>query len=366
MATTVSHSSRTTSTLVIVLFFSIISWVYAKDQKTAPLVIASIAELSSLIEEVPISGSVISPQIAELAMEVNGIVTSLAVDIGDRVRSGDELLRLDTELHTLSLAGSRAASKQAREQLDDAKRRLTSFEALAKQHTVSDNELQSLAAQVRIDSAALEGFIAQQKRQEALLRRHTLNAPFAGIISQKHVAEGEWVQPGESVFSLIATNDLRLDFQVPQTVFGKLAQVTNVAVTLDAFPRQVFHGRVDTVVPVTNSSSRTFLVRIALNDKQVNITPGMSATAVLRLNSGNQGVVISRDALLRSPDGSVTVWVVKQQNNESIVAEHKVQTGLSFNGKITIIDGLKAGDQVVIEGNEGLRDGQAVTVKSLQ
>jgi len=351
--------------LFIILFLTaLFNHANAKQQQPVPKVLVSSAEQVALIEEIPVSGTVISPRVSELALEVSGIISSVAVDVGDNIQSGDELLHLDAELHKLSLAVSRAASEQAREQMADSKRRLSDLQSLAKKHSISENELQSLAAQVRIDSAALEGVIAEQKRQQALLRRHTLAAPFSGVISHKYVEKGEWVQPGKALFRLVDVNNLRLDFQVPQSVFSKLGQVMDVTVTLDLLPQQNYRAQIDAVVPVSNPDSRSFMIRVALNNAQVSMAPGMSASAVLRLQHGTQGIVVPRDALLRYPDGRVTVWLLKQQGNEMTVEERQVQTGLSFDSKITITDGLQGGEQVVVQGNESLRDGQTVSVRS--
>jgi membrane fusion protein (multidrug efflux system) len=358
------YHSTSRKFFIILLLAALFNHANAKSPQPVPKVLVSIAEQTALIEEIPVSGTVISPRVSELALEVSGIISSVAVDVGDNIQLGDDLLRLDAELHKLSLAVSRAASEQAREQMADTRRRLSDLQSLAKKHSVSENELQSLAAQVRIDSAALEGFLAEHKRQQALLRRHTLAAPFAGVISHKYVEKGEWVQPGKAVFRLVDTNNLRLDFQVPQSVFSKLDQVTEVTVTLDSLPQQNYRGQIEAVVPVSNPDSRSFMIRVALNNTQVSMAPGMSASAVLRLQHGTQGIVVPRDALLRYPDGRVTVWVLKQQGNEMTVEEQQVQTGLSFDSKITITGGLQGGEQVVVQGNEALRDGQPVSVQS--
>ena len=338
----------------------------AKSQQPTPKVLVSVAERTELIQEISVSGTVISPRLAELALEVNGIIDTVLVDIGDQVQAGDELLRLNSELHKLSLASARAATEQSREQLEDAKRRMSNFQTLIQQNTVSENELQSLAAQVRIDKAALDGLIAEEKRQQALLQRHTLKAPFTGIISRKHVEMGEWIQPGNPAFSLVATSDLRLDFRLPQKLFSKLGQIQNIAVTLDSLPQQVFRGKIEAVVPVTHPDSRTFLARVALDNQQSPMTPGMSASAKLRLQQTEQGVVVPRDALLRYPDGRVTIWVIRSQNGTVNVTEQQVQTGLSFDGKISISQGLNGGEQIVIQGNETLREGQTVIVQSVK
>lgn len=335
-------------------------------QKGTPLVIVGIAEHVTLIEEVPLSGTVISPRIAKLSTEVSGIVEAMEIEIGDQVHAGDEILRLNSELDTLSLAASSAATEQATQELDDAKRRLTDAKALAERHGVSVSEIESLAAEVRIDSAGVKRFRAEQQRQAAQLRRHKLSAPFAGVISRKLVEQGEWIQPGQAVVELIATTGLRIDFQAPQSVYAKLDQTTNVRIKLDALPGQSFDGAIETVIPVTDPSTRTFLIRVALNHPEVKLVPGMSASAVLRLNTGTQGVVVHRDALIRYPDGRVTVWVVNQEGDRATVSEQQIQTGLSFNGKVEISSGLSPDTPVVVQGNEALYEGQSIMVKRVE
>ncbi|MCU7865192.1 MAG: hypothetical protein KZQ92_14570 [Candidatus Thiodiazotropha sp. (ex Lucinoma borealis)] len=81
------------------------------------------------------------------------------------------------------------------------------------------------------------------------------------------------------------------------------------------------------------------------------------------MNTGTRGVVVHRDALIRYPDGRVTVWAVNQEGEPATVSELLVQTGLSFNGKVAITSGLAADTTVVVQGNEALRDGQSVSIK---
>lgn len=326
------------------------------------MVIVAMSEQVALIEEVPLAGSVVSPRIAKLSTEVSGIVEAMAIEIGDQVMAGDDILRLNSELDGLSLTAAEAATEQAVQELADAKRRLADAKSLAERHTVSVNELESLAAEVRINNAKVERFRAEQQRQAARLRRHRLSAPFAGVVSRKLVEQGEWVQPGQTVVELIATTQLRVDFQVPQTVYAKLDQTESIRIRLDALPGQTFEGRIEAVVPVTDQASRTFLIRVAVSESNPRLAPGMSASALLRLNTGSRGVAVQRDALMRYPDGRVTVWVVNGEGGQATVSERQVQTGLSFNGKVAINSGLAAGVPVVVQGNEALRNGQAVMV----
>lgn len=332
-------------------------------QQNAPLVLVGLAEQTALVEEVPVSGSVVSSRIANLSTEVSGIVDSLSVDIGERVSAGDEILRLNAELQRLSLEATRAETEQVVHELEDARRRLTDARKLGKIQSVSANAIESLAAEVRIDSARLKRAQAEQRRLEAQLARHRLTAPFGGIISRKLVEQGEWIQPGETVVELTALSNLRIDFRVPQSVFAKLDKSTRLRISLDAFPGESFDGKIDTIIPVTDPGNRTFLLRASVDGLKSRLAAGMSASAILRLNTDARGVVVPRDALIRYPDGRVTVWVVEQQGDQASVKERQVRTGIGFNGGVSITSGIEPDTLIVVQGNEALYDGQSVVVR---
>ena len=121
-----------------------------------------------------------------------------------------------------------------------------------------------------------------------------------------------------------------------------------------------FPAQIDALIAVTDPNARTFTLRVVPVRQDLAIAPGMSAQAVISFNTGNEGLVVSRDALLRQPDGRITVWVVEQNGKGHIARERRVEIGLSFDGLTEIRSGLKAGDRVVVRGNESLTDGQSV------
>jgi multidrug efflux pump subunit AcrA (membrane-fusion protein) len=92
------------------------------------------------------------------------------------------------------------------------------------------------------------------------------------------------------------------------------------------------------------------------------ITPGMSARGQLSIDTRRSGVVVPRDAILRFPDGRVTVWVIDKQAGQTVVREQRVRTGLEFDGVVEIKSGLSSAGSVVVRGNETLQDGQVVTI----
>lgn len=332
----------------------------SQAQDRIPQVAIATAERTAIIEEVPLTGTLTSPRVAQISTSVGGLVDTVAVEAGDRVAQGEVLVVLDRELQRLALASARAATDQARAELADVRRRLDEARALRRRQSFPETEVRSLEAQVQIGEAEVARLEAERQRQAERLRRHELVAPFAGVISHKLTEAGEWVEPGSAVVELIAVDDLRVDFRVPQHYFPRIDEQSRLRVSLDAVPGRELEARIGTRVAVNDPASRTFLLRAYLQAGDVDVTPGMSAHGVLRLNTHRQDVTVPRDALLRYPDGRVTVWVVQGEGEKLIVTEHQVRTGVGFAGKVQIRSGLEAGARVVTAGNEALQAGQAV------
>lgn len=322
------------------------------------------ATRETIVEELLLTGTLTSPQAAELAPEVEGRVAAIAVDAGQRVNAGDTLVTLDDELARLELEQARAAQREATAELEDARRRLTEVRDLAKQRgIVAETEVRAREAEVQRDRAVVERRRAEVAYREALLRRYTVKAPFDGVIAQRSCDLGEWVGPDAPVMTLVAVDVLRLDLQVPQGYFGRIGRQTAVSLRLEALPNERVDATITEIVPISDPTARTFLARINLPNEAGRMTPGMSARAVLRIATGEQGVVVPRDALVRYPDGRVVVWVARRHSDSHTVSERQVRTGLAFGGKIQIVSGLEVGTPVVVRGNEVLREGQQVRVE---
>lgn len=335
----------------------------AQTNRTA--VIVAPVQQAEVIEEVPLTGTVIASQQARLSTEINGLIDVFQVDIGDRVNKGDVILRLKSQFDRLVLQARQADLEQARQELEDAKRRLADAERLGRSNTVSVNEINSLKSEVSIDSAAVSRLLAEEKQQQLRVRQHTLQAPFSGIISDRMAEQGEWVDPGQPVVELVSLNDLMIEFQTPQRIYQRLDSLVRFSVQFDVIPGQSFPAEIKAVAPVTNRSSRTFLIRAISNAGDIRLIPGISSSATLHLRDSANGVVVDRNALIRYPDGRVSVWIAKEVDGRAVVTEKQVKTGLSFNGRVNIIEGLEVDEYVVVNGNESLREGQSVIIKRI-
>ena len=329
----------------------------------SPLVVVSTAQTGAVIKQVPLTGTITSARVAKVSAEVSGQVEAVKVEVGDHVESGTALVELDREIEQLTLEALRASTRQAGAELADAKRRYQDAKRLREQNSISQNQLRLLEAEVEVDGALLKQKKAEEGRQQARVERHTLQAPFGGVISERLTETGEWIEPGKTVLTLIAIDDLRIEFRVPQDFYPRINSQSTILVTLDALPDRELDGTIEAVVPVSDASSRTFLMHVRVDAGDARLTPGMSVHGKLNLSTGRRGVVISRDAILRYPDGRVTVWVINPDSEPPTVSEKLVVTGDGFNGLIQIREGIEADDVIVVRGNESLQEGQQVRIE---
>lgn len=335
----------------------------ALAQQGVPVVLGEVNS-REIYRPVDITGTVHSPQTAQLSAATSGLVQRLHVDVGDRVKAGDLLLELDPELAQLQWQSGRSEQQRVEAALQDARRRLREAETLAPQRSIAKTAVRDLEAEVAEDQADFERAKADAGYRRALLDRHQLRAPFAGVISARQVETGEWVDPGQGVFSLVALQDMHIDFALAEDYLVALTPEATVEFELNAVPGKRYQGKVHRIVPVADPGARTFLLRVKAVNPDAQLLPGMSVKAVLRIPDPEHptGLVVPRDATLRYPDGRVVVWEVERGDAGLVASERLVEIGQSFDGLVEIRGGIKAGAQVVIEGNESLVDGQPVRI----
>lgn len=314
------------------------------------------------VDTLSLTGTLTSPRDATLTPRVSGLVETIHADAGRRVAAGDPLVELDRTLDELTLERLRAELEAARGELAEAERLRDETAPLAEKGLVPTTEAESAQANVRIRAADVARLRAEIRRQEERIDRHRVLAPFAGVVSRRHVEVGEWVENGDPVFDLVATETLRMDVQVPQEHFGLIREGTPAIVRPEIRDGDGIEAEVTERVPVSDPTARTFLVRIRVDNADGALAPGMSGRAVFRSETEDRVPVVPRDATLRYPDGSVRVWVLDERDGETVVASRQIKTGRSGDGLIEVREGLEGGERVVLRGNESLSPGERVRV----
>lgn len=314
-----------------------------------------------LVEQLRLTGTVTADHSAELSPRVDGLVARLYVDAGDAVRQGEVLLEVDAEMARLALSRAQAVATEAAVQDAEARRLVEEARRLVAERHLPATELARREAAAQLASAGLATARAAEKEQQEIVRRHRLPAPFAGVIARRMASLGEWVQRGTPVFELVATDRVRLDLQAPQESFARIPAEAAVRVRSALEPEREFAGRISARVPVGSGNARTLLVRVVVDEAAGGLLPGTSATAEIDLPQPGSALLVPRDALLRYPDGSYTVFVVTDPDGEPKAAERKVRLGRGGD-PVEVVEGLAPGERVVVRGNETLRNGQPVRI----
>lgn len=312
-------------------------------------------------EALQLTGTFTAERSATLSPQLAGLVGTLRVDAGDLVAAGELLLGLDPQLAALELERAAAALAEGRARLAEAERLEREARKLVADNMIPRTAVEAAEAEVVLNRATVSRLEAERARQAELLARHRVTAPFAGVVSRRLTELGEWVGAGQPVLELVATDRLRLDLQVPQDYFADIVAGKPVEIRVDALGGAAISARVQARVPVADAASRTFLVRVVTAEPDTRLRPGMSAQALFDIPRGDEAISIPRDALLLDASGKARVWVVEPAPGGGLRASARtVQAGRTSGGLVEIRAGLEPGAQVVVRGNELLREGQPV------
>jgi RND family efflux transporter MFP subunit len=345
-------------TALIIMFVT----AHAHVQTAIKAVVVSTPQQIENSSSLVLTGSFNPTQHSALSTRVDGLITKLFVDVGDHVEKGDKLITLDTALTQFSIKEQTALVTNSIVQLQEAERLVSEAERLLKQRHISQTELakrKSVAAQAKAQVA--EAQAALDTLQESL-RRHTLYAPFSGVISSKSVEVGEWVSRGDAALSLTNLEQLYLDIKVPQEHISKISPHTVISIEPDTQPTLKLALPISTVIPVGDQQSRTLLIRTKVNAAEHGLMSGTSANVTISLpNINNKGLVVDRDALLIHPDGGYSLFVIDADN----IAHRQLISLVEMTSQGALINSnLSVNDKIVIRGNEVLNEGDTVRIEA--
>jgi RND family efflux transporter MFP subunit len=326
------------------------------DDASAPAVRVESAPATEI--EVPtqlrLSGSLKGMREADLAANAAGRVTKTFVERGDQVQAGQIVAQIDMSNAALSLAEARVQVDTSRTQeeinLADCKR----AEALFKSEAISRAEYDNVTAKCKTAQLGLKAAEARQSTVAKNVGDGAIRAPFAGIVAERYVEVGEYVQAQSKVISLAQSAELRLEFNVPEANVGEVKQGADVSFTVSAYPNQTFHGTVRFVSGAVRAATRDLVVEAVVENADKKLFPGMFAdvalsTGVRKLPSVPLTAVFERQDKRR-------VFVVKDGRLE----ERVLQPGPESNGRLSVEAGVKAGESVVTSKTDGLINGVRV------
>jgi RND family efflux transporter MFP subunit len=366
----------------------------AKKAEEAPIAVKVVeAKRGELIIRLKSPGEAVTDRKVVMKTEVAGVVKELAAREGLHVKAGDVLVVLDDERYRL-----------AREKQEASRLRLLSEMLLEKQFgqlTPQLNATPEKIAKVKEDFAAAEarfrkGLISQAdfekasndyemnlieaglKKEEVMaaskgltqaeidvktaeldLEKTKIKAPFAGVITDIKVSPGEHLEAGRDLFTLVNINEIKVIAKVLESEVGKMRIGREVDLRFSAYPDKVFRGTVEAISPIVNPEDKTCAVHVVVGNPQEEIKPGMHAEVEIAAEVYKDRLLVPQDAVLVR-GGRKLVFVVE----EGLAKWRYVEVGLENENYAEILDGVKEGEKVIVEGHFTLAHDARVSITS--
>jgi RND family efflux transporter MFP subunit len=320
------------------------------------------ARQQSVASDVILPGTVESRMASTVASEVAGLVIELSAREGDTVRRGQPVAKLRRENLELRLAESRADLKETAARLQLAQRSLDRSRELFDSGVVSQQQLDDAASEAEAWQGRMARIEAQIARLEDDLERSRIPAPYNGVVVAEHVAVGEWVDVGDAVVEMVATDELEIVTALPERYFRAVSVGMPVVVTFEALPGLRVEGRVSSIVPRADGQARSFPLKVLVANVEGRIAAGMLARLALAAGGERPATVVPKDAIVRG-SGAPVVYVIGEDDTVQAVP---VSTGAATGEWIAIEGEVAPGSRVVVRGNERLFPGQKVAPQRLE
>jgi membrane fusion protein, multidrug efflux system len=303
-----------------------------------------VAELEpSTVSEV-ISANGVAQAVSDIvySAELSGKIEYLPVEIGDRVRKGQVIARID--FRTLS-----AQASQVEATYGLSKTTLERLQSLETDDLVSKQQMDEVRSQM-----------ASAESQRALIRtelaKAIVHADRPGVVANVFAERSEYVGPGAPIAQIVDLREMIVETRLAETQVGGVTKGAAAEVEVDALGKK-FAGVVEAVVPAADKDSRTFTVRVKVKNPEERILVGMSARVRIAVRELKDVIAVPQSAVLEGKDGR-SVFVASGGKAE----RRRVALGAVDGDRVVLLEGVRPGEQLVVVGHRDLTDGQAITV----
>jgi membrane fusion protein (multidrug efflux system) len=275
--------------------------------------------------------------------EAEGRVAELMVEEGDWVESSEVLASLVRDDEEIALTKAQLRLTNAGIEYERAGR-------LVKEELLSQEEY---------DKAEMEKELAQQELQEADLRlsRTYIRAPFRGRITERRMTLGQHIRPGDELFAVTDFDPLVARIYVPEKDVLSIAEGRDVRITLRADDSVGFRGRIRQISPVVDTATGTVKVTIEAHRPPPQVRPGSFVTVDIIRETHAEAVLLPREAVIRELQKTY-VFVTEGETAE----KRNIALGLEEGKQVEVLSGITVGEQVIVAGQGGLRDGSVIKI----
>ncbi len=318
----------------------------AKPKKPSPAVSIEVIEPRLFEQRLALTGSVEPTRIAELSSPAEGPVQDCRIREGDQVAIGETLLAIGRETSVT------AEVIAAEEELERKQRDFDRFSSLADRNVLAADELDRARAELERARASLA--LAKQTAAD-----YVLKAPWSGIVSRVHVADGKYVAPRTPLVDLFDPASLVLRFQVPEAHVFAIEPGDEIDARFDAKPEQRFELAITRAYPEIDRRLRTRTFEASLPLEEITFAPGQFARISVALQRVPEAITAPVEAVVTGTDGQPQVFIVVTDGSAQAVP---VTLGAEQDGRVLLTAGLDAGDRLIVNGVEKVKDGSPVRI----
>jgi len=309
-----------------------------------------------------VSATSAQPRVFHDNLEVLGVakgrrsvtLTAAATQLIDKVRFSDgQSVRQGAVLVELRNTEQDAGVAQTQAKLLQAEREYQRWKTLADKGFASRSALDQYQAAWLSAKADLDA--AKARSADRMIR-----APFSGVVGLSDVAPGALVNPGAPIVTLDDLSSVRVDFQVPEQSMAQIHEGQAIDASVDAYPGQKIHGRIQRIDTRVDERTRAITARAEFPNPDHRLKPGMLIRVAI--SRGQRQALAAPEAAVSVQGDSAFVYVIHALGPRTVVEQRPVVTGLRQDDFVEILDGVKAGEQIVADGLNKVQPGQPVRV----
>ena len=307
-------------------------------------------------EEENLMGLIYSKSSPSLAVEVSGRVVEIIADVGDEVKAGDILAKIDSEKYNLQFSQAKAEIARLSALLVNKELDLQRAEKLFKDNLVSEEMMDRTKADFNALKEQMNAADAQLRNANRLIEETNIKAPIESEVAIKHIDAGDYVQPGMVVYELVDTKNLKVDLSFPEYLSPKLKKGLEVRITSPTNPDEIVISKIKDIKPNIDSRNKSLTTIIDFENPGTWL-PGASSRATVVFSKFENAIVVPQISVVRRSIGEV-IYVVKGDS----VKETPVKTGLRKEGYIQILEGITLNDEIVKDGAGFLADSSIIEI----
>ncbi|MEA2101103.1 MAG: efflux RND transporter periplasmic adaptor subunit [Thermodesulfobacteriota bacterium] len=303
--------------------------------------------------EIQATGTLVPHRHAKISALAGGRLEKLQVGIGQHVDKGEVLFQVRTVDYRIGLSQAQARLAQAQARLKEAKREKRRASNLFREGSATQQMRDKADSAFEYARASVEQAVAARDRARQALEDCTIFAPYSGVITERWMEEGENVSPGVPVIEIMDLKVLDAEIHIPEVSVCCVDK--EMRVTIRTTQGDPIDGRVVAVNPSIDPSTRTFLVKVRVDNHDLGLDPGLFVIATFELSVVRGVIAVPAAALVRD-QGRSYVWVIKDRHASLQVVE---ENG-TYKGLVWIVSGVEPGMSVVTVGAGALAEGVEV------